>query len=194
MIVSHLQVMTHWHRHWARAPEIPQRPSARNPPTLAREAMPLLSNDAFLVALKGLFEQQQARASGKGSIYVTLKGASTRRGEGGRPVCLYRATDGRLRKISTHVLGEDSARFHPLCMSLLKVRAALALLFSLPARVDPHHCALHPSPPPLFYYYYLPRNARADVHERAQEGGKEEGGGAVQGCRGGQRQVTLCAL
>ena len=97
--------------------------------------MPLLSNEAFLVALKGLFEQQQARPSGKGSIYVTQKGAATQR-EGGRPACLYRATDGRLRKISTHVLGEDSHKFHALCMSLLKVRqrwtwaARLCFLFS----------------------------------------------------------------
>ena len=82
--------------------------------------MPLLPNDAFLTSLKGMFEQQSARATGKGSIYVTQKSVASKRA-GGRPVCLYRVSDGRLAKFSTHVGAEESAKFHPLFMSILKV-------------------------------------------------------------------------
>lgn len=38
----------------------------------------------------------------------------------GPPHCLYRATDGKRRKYSTIVSAGDAARFHPLCMSVIK--------------------------------------------------------------------------
>ena len=84
--------------------------------------MPLLPNDHFLAQLKALFDAQQARPAGKGSIYVTQKSAAAARGAGGRPACLYRATDGRLKKFSTHVTAEESLQFHARCMNILKVR------------------------------------------------------------------------
>ena len=89
--------------------------------------MPLLGSDDFLVALKGLFEQQQQRpANSKGSIYVTQKPAPPKRGAAAAapPACLYRASDGRAKKFSTLVGAGDAAKFHALLMNTLKVRAA----------------------------------------------------------------------
>ena len=89
--------------------------------------MPLLSNDLFLAQLKALFDAQQARAAGKGSIYVTQKRAPLRGAPAGaRPACLYRATDGRLKKFSTHVQSEEGPQFHARCMNILKVRSGAA--------------------------------------------------------------------
>jgi hypothetical protein len=86
-------------------------------------AMPLLSNDMFLAALRSMFEAQHGKESGKGSIYVTQKHGPRRRAED-QPSCLYRASDGQQQKCSTLVTHGNAAKFHPLLMSLLKVRGA----------------------------------------------------------------------
>lgn len=82
----------------------------------------LLSHEAFLTALKGLFEATQA----SGSVFITQKrvvpratAKSEAAGASFKPYVLYRATDGK-RKLSTQVTADDAARFHPLYMSIIK--------------------------------------------------------------------------
>lgn len=38
----------------------------------------------------------------------------------GAPHCLFRATDGKRQKLSVRVAADGAARFHPLCMSVIK--------------------------------------------------------------------------
>jgi hypothetical protein len=93
--------------------------------------MPLLPHDAFLQQLTSLFKAQQERATGKGSIYVWQKQALSK-GKTGNPVCFYRVSDGRMKKFSTQVGPGDSATFHPLLMSILKVSDPLSASPLLP--------------------------------------------------------------
>ena len=42
-------------------------------------------------------------------------------GEVSQPFCLYRATDGKKRKVATQVSATDAPQFHALLMGVLKV-------------------------------------------------------------------------
>jgi hypothetical protein len=112
--------------------------------------MPLLSNDMFLAALRSMFEAQQGKDTGKGSIYVTQKHGPRRRAEQ-QPSCLYRASDGQEKKCSTLVTHGDAVKFHPLLMSLLKVRGAGAGGRAKAGASSPISLSSHPlhTPPAL---------------------------------------------
>lgn len=81
--------------------------------------MVLLSHDAFLLALKSMFDQSQT----KGSVFLTQKRASVRAAADSEvplTVVLYRATNGKSQKVSTRVLPGDAARFHAAYMNVVK--------------------------------------------------------------------------
>jgi hypothetical protein len=90
--------------------------------------MTLLSNDAFLLALKSLFDVAQT----KGSVFLTQKyysGHTNKVGDGlvSQPCMIYIATDGKKkgkkstsRKISTRVPILDTVRFHTSFMNVVK--------------------------------------------------------------------------
>jgi hypothetical protein len=75
--------------------------------------MVLLSHDAFLVALKSLFDAQATS-----SVFLTHKRVAAR---GGDPVVvLYRATNGKGRRVATRVDAERAKRFHEALMNVVK--------------------------------------------------------------------------
>jgi len=79
--------------------------------------MVLLSNEAFLLSLKGLYESQSSKGD-KGTVFLTQKMVIPHGTK--ESVCLYRATDGAHKKFSTRVVSGESLKFHPLLMNLMK--------------------------------------------------------------------------
>ena len=75
--------------------------------------MVLLSHDAFLVALKSLFDAQATS-----SVFLTHVRVAPRGGDAA--VVLYRATNGKGRRVSTRVNAEQTKRFHEALMNVVK--------------------------------------------------------------------------
>lgn len=85
--------------------------------------MPVLSSDAFLLALKGLFDAAQT----KGSVFLTQKWcpgrACSTSSKVSPPCVIYIATDGKTkarRKVSTRIPTNDALRFHAAFMNVVK--------------------------------------------------------------------------
>lgn len=71
----------------------------------------LCTEGEFLAGLKALYDGK------RGTVFLTLKRVVPRTGA---PHCLFRATDGKRQKLSVRVAADGAARFHPLCMSVIK--------------------------------------------------------------------------
>lgn len=75
--------------------------------------MVLLSHDAFLVALKSLFDAQATSSVFLTHVRVAPRGVDP-------AAVLYRATNGKGRRVSTRVSAEQAKRFHEALMNVVK--------------------------------------------------------------------------